>query len=352
MLKIQATAVDSSQDHSHVPDVPPVSAAATGEDCPACGSLEAQVLFAATDRVYATTDRVFQIVECRQCRLIRLHPRPTPRELRDYYPPEYWIEPETTVTDRLEIFYRRFVLRDHVRFVARSFREWEETRGEAEGSTLVLDVGCGGGAFLQMLAERGRMKVIGLDFALDAATVAWHRAGVPAICGTLSRAPFAPGSCAVITMFHVLEHLYEPASYLEAARELLAADGRLIVQVPNAACWQFLVFGERWSGLGVPRRLVHFRQKDLESLLDECGFEILRYKHFSWRDNPQGMAISLAPLLDPTGRRLRQVKETPRVRLWKDIVFLLLVAVCVPFTLLEAACHAGSTVTIEARKKS
>ena len=112
------------------------------------------------------------------------------------------------------------------------------------------------------------------------------------------------------------------------------------------------MFGDRWSGLEVPRRLFHFRQRDLETLLEGSGFEILRYKHFSWKDNPQGMAISLAPLLDPTGRRLRRVAETPRVRLWKDIGFLALVALCVPFTLLEAACHAGSTVMIEARKKS
>jgi hypothetical protein len=63
------------------------------------------------------------------------------------------------------------------------------------------------------------------------------------------------------------------------------------------------------------------------------------------------MAISLAPLLDPTGRRLRRVPETPGLRLLKDLAFFALVAACLPFTLLEAACHAGSTVMIEARKK-
>ena len=62
--------------------------------------------------------------------------------------------------------------------------------------------------------------------------------------------------CAVVTMFHVLEHLYEPASYLDAARDLLRPDGRLILQVPNAACWQFLLFGERWNGIDVPRHLI------------------------------------------------------------------------------------------------
>lgn len=303
-----------------------------------------RVLFSATDRLYRTTSKVFQIVECRNCRLIRLHPQPTPLELRDYYPPDYWFVPETTAADRLEQMYRRFVMRDHLHFVERAVRESEETG-------VILDVGCGGGLFLQMLQQRLRTPVVGLDFSLEAANVAWRRSGVPAVCATLSRAPFAPGSCSAITMFHVLEHLYDPASYLEAAHSLLKPDGRLIVQVPNAACWQFLVFGERWNGIDVPRHLIDFRRSDIDTLLDHCGFEVLRHKHFSLRDNPTGMATSIAPDLDPMARRLRHIGETPRQRLLKDLAYLALSAASLPFVLLEAACRAGSTIMVEARKK-
>ena len=137
-----------------------------------------------------------------------------------------------------------------------------------------------------------------------------------------------------------------------AARELLRPDGRLILQVPNAACWQFLLFGERWNGIDVPRHLIDFRLSDIDSLLDHCGFEVLRHKHFSLRDNPAGMATSLAPWLDPMARRLRHVEETPRQRLWKDLLYVALVCASLPFTLLEAACRAGSTIMVEARKKS
>jgi SAM-dependent methyltransferase len=318
---------------------------AVGGVCPACSSAEASLLFSTGDRLCGTTDKVFQIVECRRCRLIRLHPRPEPGELRDYYPPEYWFVPGTTVADRLEQWFRRLVLRDHLRFVERALNE-----SEAPG--MVLDVGCGDGLFLEMLAGRGRPNIAGLDFSLDAATAAWRRAGVRVACGTLSRAPFAPGSCAVVTMFHVLQHLYQPARYLDAARELLAPEGRLIVQVPNAACWQFLLWGEHWNGIDVPRNLLDFRLADLEALLDNCGFEVLRRKHFSLRDNPAGMASSLAPRLDPMGRRLRHATETTGARLWKDGIFLAVAAAALPFTLLEAACRAGSTVMVEARKKS
>ncbi len=313
--------------------------------CPACGATLYIKLFRGTDRLYRTTDKFFNIVECQKCRLIRLDPQPAPSELSRYYPPDYWFVPAESTADKLEQRYRRFVLRDHVQFVMRALKESQE-----EG--VVLDVGCGGGLFLQMLSERGVKRVAGLDFSLDAARAAWTRSGVPAVCATLSRPPLPSSSCAAVTMFHVLEHLYDPASYLDAAHKLLKPDGRLIIQVPNAACWQFLLFGERWNGIDVPRHLIDYRLSDIDGLLDACGFEVLRHKHFSLRDNPAGMATSIAPELDPMSRRLRHVTETSRMRLFKDLVYLALTMASVPFTLLEAVCRAGSTVMVEARKKS
>jgi SAM-dependent methyltransferase len=303
-----------------------------------------RTLFHATDRLCRTTDREFLVVECRQCRLIRLYPQPHPRELHQFYPPEYWFKPSASKTDRLEETWRRIVLGDHVRFVERALLDSGE-----DGP--VLDVGCGGGLFLRLLKERGA-KVVGLDFSLDAAGVAWHENGVPAVTASLTKAPFAPGSCAAVTMFHVLEHLYDPASYLDAAHRLLKPDGRLIIQVPNASCWQFLLLGERWMGLDVPRHLFDFKRSDVDALLESCGFEVLRHKHFSLRDNPASLATSLIADLDPMARRVRKTPETPRMRLMKDLSYLALYAACVPFALLEAACRAGSTVMVEARKKS
>ncbi len=315
----------------------------TSRVCPACAGASFRVLFGGSDRLYRTTTRQFSVVECRECRLMRLYPWPEPAELCEYYPDSYWFAPEQELAGRWEETYRRVVLHDHIRFVERALRESGE-------SGPIVDVGCGGGLFLHMLAERGH-RGIGLDFSCDAAVIAWRRYGVPVVCGTLAHAPFAAGSCSAVTMFHVLEHLYDPVSYLESARELLRAGGRLVVQVPNAACWQFLLFGENWSGADIPRHLVDFRARDLEVLLDQCGFEVVRRKHFSLRDNPAGLATSIAPSLDPMARRIRRVPETPLRRLLKDLLYFSLVLACLPFTLLEAACGAGCTITVEARKK-
>jgi hypothetical protein len=122
--------------------------------------------------------------------------------------------------------------------------------------------------------------------------------------------------------------------------------------VPNANSWQFLLFGEAWNGLDIPRHLIDFKEGDVVKLLEFCGFEVVRRKHFSLRDNPAGLASTLAVGLDPMARRIRGVREGPRVRLLKDLAYFGILLVSIPFTLLEAVCGAGATVMLEARRKA
>lgn len=302
------------------------------------------MLFEAGDRLYGTTDEKFRVVECRTCRLLRLYPRPEPTRLQQYYPETYWDIAKKESSSLIAEHCRRFALRDHVRFVEKAL-----AKTDVEGP--VLDVGCRGGLFLKILRERGHPG-IGLDSSLRAATTAWEINRTPAVCATLCHAPLPDSSFAAVTMFHVLEHLYDPPSYLEAARRLLKPGGRLIIQVPNAASWQFLLLGENWRGLDVPRHLWSFRAAELETLLDRSGFEPVRTKHFSLRDNPVCLAASLAPSLDPAVRKVRLLVETPARKLVKDLSYFALVLASLPFALLEAACHAGGTVMVEARKKT
>jgi SAM-dependent methyltransferase len=260
--------------------------------------------------------------------------------LGQYYPANYWFAPDRSAASRLEETYRRFVLRDHVAFAERAIRQ-SGARGP------LLDAGCGGGLFLGMMRERG-FRVLGLDYSREAAAIAWSRQQAPAVCATLDRAPFRAGTLGAISMYHVLEHLYDPRAYLAAARELLEPQGRLIVQVPNAASWQFRLLGGAWNGIDIPRHLFNYRTRDLEALLASAGFRVIRRKFFSLRDNPAGLASSLAPRLDPMARRIRKTSESGAARLAKDLTYLALTVASVPFALAEAAAGCGSSVMIEA----
>jgi len=236
--------------------------------------------------------------------------------------------------------YRRLVLLDHVRFAAQAARGKKGT---------VLDVGCGGALFLRMMKERG-FEVLGSDFSAEAARVAWEQNGVRVLVGDLTAAAITPASCSLITMYHVVEHLLDPAAYLNAAGKLLEPDGRLVIQVPDRDCWEAAMLGENWTGLDVPRHLHVFRTSDVRRLLQMCGYEVVREKHFSLRDHPAGLATGLAPSLDPVVRAIRQSDRSGVLRMAKDVLYLGLTVAALPFTLLEALSGKGSSVMVEARK--
>jgi 2-polyprenyl-3-methyl-5-hydroxy-6-metoxy-1,4-benzoquinol methylase len=310
--------------------------------CLLCASDAFRPLFSAGDRLYATTSAQFPLVQCAQCGLVRMEP--VPSDLSAFYPHNYWFQPSRSLAARLEELYRRALILDHVHFA-------EHTLRDLQSKGPVLDVGCGGGLFLGVMKQRGA-RVAGMDNSPEAAGAAWHHNQVPAILGDLTKAPIAAGSCALITMFHVLEHLPDPKSFLQAARELLKPGGRLIVQVPNIDCWQYAFLKSKWNGVDIPRHLHDFRTSDLERLLNQSGFRVRRTKHFSWRDNPAGLATSLAPSLDPVARNVRKLDSSTLVKLFKDAVYFALVLAAIPFTLAEAAFGKGSTVMMEAEPRS
>jgi SAM-dependent methyltransferase len=305
--------------------------------CPRCEGDTYLTLFQAPDRLDAAGGRLFHIVECSRCALIRLDPMPDAGEIASFYPPNYWWESDRSPSGRLAEIYRRLVLMDHVHFVTH----------DIDRSAPVLDVGCGGGLLVHALRKKG-LKAHGLDPSGVAARRARGRYGLTVTQGRLPDAPFAAGTFGAITLCHVLEHVPDPMRILEELARLLAPGGKLFVQVPNAACWQFLLLGKRWSGLDVPRHLIHFRSVDLEALLEATGFEVRRRKFFSLRDNPAGLATSIWPALDPVARRIRGVRENTGSRILKDLTYVALTAAAMPFTVLEAAGAAGSTVMIEA----
>lgn len=305
--------------------------------CPRCGDESYWTLFRGPDRFGPPDGKRFSVVECGGCALIRLDPMPTPAELAAFYPDTYWWEADDGASSRLSEIYRRFVLSDHIRFAAQAI--------EPPGP--VLDVGCGGGLFLDSLEQKGFVG-FGSDVSLQAAKVCGRRFGIPAVVGSLPNLPFQADSFGLVTMFHVLEHLRDPLGAIAAAREVLPPGGRLVIQTPNAECWQMLLLGERWTGFDIPRHLINFTARDLQELLEYSGFSIRRRKYFSLRDNPAGLATSLVPSLDPVARKVRGVKESGLTSMVKSLLYLALVTASVPFTLLEATAQAGSSIMIEA----
>ena len=97
------------------------------------------------------------------------------------------------------------------------------------------------------------------------------------------------GKFDVVTMFHVLEHFYEPiAALTRIQQQLLVTDGLVVIEVPNILK-PFRSLDRYFL------RYVHLFQYSLQTLrllLAKCGFVILTVDEGSddWR-NPQSLFV-------------------------------------------------------------
>jgi SAM-dependent methyltransferase len=108
----------------------------------------------------------------------------------------------------------------------------DSARSTASSPFTVLDVGCGDGGFLAVLAEIRGIRAIGLDVN-PSAVDACRRRGLEAVCGTFAqfRERFSEPVQA-ITFWHVVEHVADPVGLLKDAAALLAQDGAIYFSVP------------------------------------------------------------------------------------------------------------------------
>ena len=157
-----------------------------------------------------------------------------------------------------------------------------------------------------MMRERG-VRVVGLDFSREAA-----RGGVVAAAGPGGRGGLRARAAARRQLRRRSPcFTWWSTSTIRARTSRRRAscwrrDGRLIVQVPNAASLAVAPAGAALERRSTCRATcIDFRDRDLETVLVRSGFEVVRRKYFSLRDNPAGLASSLAPALDPMARRVR-----------------------------------------------
>ncbi|NWG12709.1 MAG: class I SAM-dependent methyltransferase [Acidobacteria bacterium] len=267
-----------------------------------------------------------------------------------FYPDSYWwsgkerSRPRTArLLGRLERIYREFVVSDHVRFLERCAK----ARGLQSAS--LLDIGCGIGTFIYLTSRRG-YRVYGMDVSSTAVRLARDLYGLEARQGDIGSDAWAGHKFDFVSMFHVLEHLPDAAVAIEYASSLLKPEGSLIVQVPNVDSLQATLFGLRWYGLDVPRHLINFSPAGLNLLLERTGFRVTRAARFSLRDNPAALASSIAPFLDPIGRKGRRKRGHLLLEAAAEFLYFILVAGSIPLAWAEGMVGRGATIWIEARR--
>lgn len=167
----------------------------------------------------------------------------------------------------------------------------------------LLDVGCGSGATLLTMQERG-WRVEGVDFdarAVDAA----RASGLEVRLGSLESQQYPERSFDAVTMVHLIEHVHDPVALVRESHRILKPGGRLAILTPNARSWGHAVFGPAWRGLEPPRHLQIFTPSALRTAVETAGFRqclvrtSARSRAFIYR---QSMALLSH---QPRGSRLR-----------------------------------------------
>src|SRR5688500_20005542 len=105
----------------------------------------------------------------------------------------------------------------------------------------ILDVGCGTGANLKMLAAYGRTE--GVDISEQAVDFCRERGLDSVKLGAIEELPYESGSFDLVTALDVVEHLDDDVAGLREVRRVLRPDGRVLLFVP---AFMFL-WGDRKS---------------------------------------------------------------------------------------------------------
>ena len=237
--------------------------------CYLCGSQEYRVFIHAEDDLGGTPGR-FRFVRCSNCELVYQNPRVPLGAIGAYYDDAYIANRKNRDWGLLTPLFDRAMDRLDVqkaRIVSRYV--------PLTGATRVLDVGCAVGTFLAHLRREHGAAVTGVDFK-DLSAAETMR-GVEFHCGLFYEAALADRRFDLVTMWHFLEHDYDPMRSLATARRVLTIGGTLVIEVPRLDSRTFEWFGDRWPGLQAPQHTVLYDRDSLLRAVRVSGFDVVDY---------------------------------------------------------------------------
>ncbi|MCW5961002.1 MAG: class I SAM-dependent methyltransferase [Pyrinomonadaceae bacterium] len=153
------------------------------------------------------------------------------------------------------------------RAILESFMERiENGLGRKDSDLKILDVGCGTGANLEMLAQFGDSE--GVDVSDDALEFC-RKKGLKVHKGLAEKLPFGDESFDVVTALDVVEHLDDDVAGLKEMHRVLKTGGRSLIFVP-AFMWLWGVQDD------ISNHRIRYTKKQIVERLERAGFKINR----------------------------------------------------------------------------
>ena len=152
---------------------------------------------------------------------------------------------------------------------------------ELNGASL-LDVGANTGVFLQEFTNYSE-NVQGIEPSEEAAATAKRLFGHQVENAVIADAHLDDGKFDIITMWDVIEHLYDPRNDLETLFSKLKPGGVIFITTHDVSDWFARVMGKNYPAY-MYQHFFHFSHKTLTLMLENAGFRVVNLTRFckSW----------------------------------------------------------------------
>jgi len=256
--------------------------------CNLCGSNDSIPVCEAGDRLHGIEGR-FHYVQCRQCGLVYMNPQVTLESIGSLYPECYVAYVDKTKSSRRGLMR----LRDGVQRIpvlGTELKRWTDARvmaplfAKLTTERRLLDVGCGSGAFLDLVRTQVGCQVEGIDISEQAVEMAQKSYGLDIFHGTIDKAPFESESFDAITAWWYLEHIPNPNEAVAQMSRLLRPGGTCVIGVPNSRSFWAKAFKDKWYHLDCPRHLCIWTPSTMKQLFEAHGLSVTRiyYDRSPW----------------------------------------------------------------------
>ena len=213
----------------------------------------------------------FQYVKCLGCGLSYQNPRVHMDQIKDFYDSEYIAHRKKKDWGVLTPLYERAMSkhdRDKQKLVAKYV--------DLDANSKILDVGCAVGSFLLFMKDKYSCQISGVDFKDDLnfprfEEIDFHNGLF------YEQENLEENSYDLITMWHFLEHCYDPMRSLEKAKTLLKENGKLVIEVPRLDSVSYKIFKEKWPGVQAPQHTVMFDKEHFIQMAKKAGYKVSTY---------------------------------------------------------------------------
>lgn len=212
----------------------------------------------------------FQYVKCNNCQLVYQNPRIAVDQIKEFYDGEYIAHRKKTNWGILTPLYE-WAMNKHDREKEKIVRKYVVLNPESE----VMDVGCAVGTFLLHLNKKFHCKISGVDFKEGLSYPGFEK--IEFYEGLFYEQKLDDGRFDLVTMWHFLEHDYDPNRTLKTAGRVLKKGGKLIIEVPRLDSFTFRLFGRKWPGVQAPQHTVLYDKKRFIEMIEKNGFKIAKY---------------------------------------------------------------------------